>query len=301
MSAQYKTSWNVYSAWNYEKEIEDLNRASEQGWQLVKGGCFHSRFVKRPEIRYRYQLDFQKPDDLGRYIEIFREQGWEYINSTFNGWNYFRKIYDPSRPEESYEIFTDRESLREMNGRWVKIAAALAVFIGIMTLTAGFRLIRRPCLPYLVQMLTFLLECVFLLRGAFIMNDQDRDRSRSGENTLLLAFFAALVIGCFSFTAMESARPRMQTLMQAESVSEPVKDDRFNDFRVLYPDFYYLDLKGESAEPMTLEILDQAGEAVFSRTGTEIGGERIRLKLSRGQYVFSLSCTSGFKLDIDLK
>ena len=52
MSKNAKISFKVYSAWNYQKEIEDLNEASRQGWQLVKGGCFHSKFVKNPEIWY---------------------------------------------------------------------------------------------------------------------------------------------------------------------------------------------------------------------------------------------------------
>ena len=68
------------------QEVEDLNKMSDEGWQLVRGGCFQSKFVKNPDIRYRYQLDYQKIDDMARYIEIFREQGWEYVNSTFNGW-----------------------------------------------------------------------------------------------------------------------------------------------------------------------------------------------------------------------
>ena len=35
MSRKYKTSHKVYTAWNYEKEIEDLNAQSEKGWQLI--------------------------------------------------------------------------------------------------------------------------------------------------------------------------------------------------------------------------------------------------------------------------
>lgn len=73
MARQTKVSFGFYSAWNYQTEIEDLNRASEEGWQLVRGGCFHSRFVKNPHVRYRYQLDFGKIEDMGRYIETFRE------------------------------------------------------------------------------------------------------------------------------------------------------------------------------------------------------------------------------------
>ena len=34
---KYRTTHKLYSAWNYEGEIEELNRMSEQGWQLVEG------------------------------------------------------------------------------------------------------------------------------------------------------------------------------------------------------------------------------------------------------------------------
>lgn len=300
MSAKYKTSWNVYSAWNYEQEIEDLNRASEEGWQLLKGGCFHSRFVNDPGIRYRYQLDFQRPEDMVRYIETFREQGWEYINSTFNGWNYFRKIYDPSQPEEAYEIFTDRESLHEMNGRWVRIAMIIGILIGIMTLIALWRLVRRLCLPSTAQFLTLFIESAFLLRGAFIMNSQDMNRKRAGEKNLLTVFFLALTIGLFSFMILENARPHTQSLMISGDIDEPINGERFNDFKIYYPDFYYMDLEAEAAEPMTLEIVNSDGEAFWSQTGTRIGGDRIRIRLPRGEYCFSLTCTTGYRVDYTL-
>ena len=72
MARKYKRLFNMYPAWDYRRELEELNRQSEQGW--------------------------------------------EYIRTTFNGWSYFRKPWDPSLPEEQYEIFTDQASLREMTG-----------------------------------------------------------------------------------------------------------------------------------------------------------------------------------------
>ena len=32
MAGETKTSFKMYSAWNYQKEIEDLNKASLEGW-----------------------------------------------------------------------------------------------------------------------------------------------------------------------------------------------------------------------------------------------------------------------------
>ena len=128
---------------------------------------------------------------MGRYIETFREQGWEYVNSTFNGWHYFRKLYDPALPEEAYEIFSDRESLHELNSRWAE-------------------------------------------------------------------------------------------------------------FEVRYPDFYYLDLEIEASAPLTFEIVNEAGQAVYSRSDVSFREDNIRLKLPKGQYSFSMSCTSGFRLSCSM-
>ena len=68
---QIKHTHKVYSAWNYEKEIEDLNKASEEGGQLVKGGSFGSKFERNPNMQYRYQLDFRRVENMGRYIETY--------------------------------------------------------------------------------------------------------------------------------------------------------------------------------------------------------------------------------------
>ena len=210
------------------------------------------------------------------------------------------KIYDPSQPEEAYEIFTDRESLHEMNGRWVRIAMIIGILIGIMTLIALWRLVRRLCLPSTAQFLTLFIESAFLLRGAFIMNSQDMNRKRAGEKNLLTVFFLALTIGLFSFMILENARPHTQSLMISGDIDEPINGERFNDFKIYYPDFYYMDLEAEAAEPMTLEIVNSDGEAFWSQTGTRIGGDRIRIRLPRGEYCFSLTCTTGYRVDYTL-
>lgn len=296
MSQTYRTSFNVYSAWNYEQEIEDLNKASEQGWQLVKGGCFHSRFVKNPDIRYRYQLDFGKIEDMGRYIEIFREQGWEYINSTFNGWHYFRKLYDPELPEEAYEVFTDRESIQEMNERWARIALGVAVALGLFAVIGAIRMIMKPELPRLVQLLTFAAECAFLLRGVSIMRNPEAGRIRKGDNVLLGLFLAVVLVGNVATIALLDMRPNMATEQNAASLDAPIVDNRWNDFDVSYPDNYYLDLDMESSEPMTFQIVSESGEVVYTNTGTDFHEEGIRLRLSPGRYSFSMSADSGFEL-----
>ena len=120
----------VYAAWDYELEIKHLNEMSEKGWQVIHGGCFRTKYERDDSVVYRYQLDHNvKIENRMRYIDTFREQGWEYINSTFNGWHYFRKVYDPRKPAEEYEIYSDRASKEEMAGRLSKLLAVLSVVV----------------------------------------------------------------------------------------------------------------------------------------------------------------------------
>ena len=46
------TSHKFYAVWEYKREEKDLNEASKNGLQLVKGGCFHSVFRKDDRVRY---------------------------------------------------------------------------------------------------------------------------------------------------------------------------------------------------------------------------------------------------------
>ena len=301
MAAEYKTSYKAYSAWNYEKEIEDLNKASEQGWQLVKAGCFHSRFVKNPDILYRYQIDYGKIEDMGRYIETFREQGWEYVNSTFNGWHYFRKIYDPALPEEAYEIFTDRESLREMNGRWARLALAMGIIIGLFALFNLVQMIRMPELPRLALLLLFGIESAMLIRGGLIMRDPDTSRNRNGEGKLLAVFLAVMVIGLGSFFALSHNRLNMTTAQHAGSIDATITDSEWTSFEVKYKDYYYMDLDMKSDEPVTMKIINEAGDVVYTRTETDFSGRNIKLQLPKGKYKLLLSTQTGFdvKCEID--
>lgn len=296
MARQTKRSWKVYAAWDYRKEIENLNKASKQGWQLAKGGCFSSRFVKNPDVRYRYQLDFQKVSDMGRYIETFREQGWEYVSSTFNGWHFFRKLYDPALPEEAYEIFTDRESLREMHRRWARVALIIGAVIAAFALLWAVRMVQVPKLPTLVQLLLFVFEAVTLLWGGFLVRKSDAGHRRRSGTPSVAVFLAVVLLGTAGSLVLTGLRPHFVTVTAAESVTEPVQNESWAGFQVRYPDWYYLDLDIEAAEPLTFSILDEAGDTVYQVTEAQLHRKAIPLRLSSGEYALTISCTSGFRL-----
>ena len=301
MAEKFKTSYRVYAAWDYQKEIEDLNTSSKNGWQLLKGGCFHSRFVYNPDICYRYQLDFRKIEDMGRYIETFREQGWEYINSTFNGWHYFRKLYDPDIPDDAYEIFSDRESLREMNKRWARLAFIVALLCGLAAVVAAGWMIMEPHWPLAIQMSVLAVESIILFRGVRIMRDPDSGRNHRKENVLLAAFLATVIIGIASGIVLSDMRPYLSTEQNAETLAEALVDNRWVSFDVKYQDNYYLDLSMEAEEPFTFEIVNEAGETVFSKTGTNVREENIRIRLTRGKYWLSESAENSFALKCSIE
>ncbi|MBR6377509.1 MAG: DUF2812 domain-containing protein [Oscillospiraceae bacterium] len=303
MAKDRKSSWQAYVAWDYEKELEDLDRASQEGWQLVRGGCFHNKFVKNPQVRYRYQLDYGRIDDMGRYIETFREQGWEYVNSTFNGWHYFRKAWDPALPESAYEIYTDRSSLPEMEQRWARIAGIVGMVL--LGLTGGWlwSTIRQPQLPHLIMFLTLAVEAGFLLRGWVIMRSSNSPRKRGGESRMFLIFLAVILLGVAASITLTYLRPHFTTSQQASSVEFPVEDKDWQDFAVKYPDNYFLDLKMQAEEPITFSILNEAGETVFTKTETDFEAQNLRIRLPAGEYRYrlSLSGTGGFLVECELE
>ncbi len=86
-----KRTFKFFAAWDYEFEEQEFDRMSEQGWQLVSGGCFTQKYEFDDSVVYRYQIDYNNDvKDMARYDETFRDAGWERVNSNFNGWHIFR-------------------------------------------------------------------------------------------------------------------------------------------------------------------------------------------------------------------
>ncbi len=300
MAGETKTSFKMYSAWNYQKEIEDLNKASLEGWQLKKGGSFHSTFVKNPDVCYRYQLDYGRIDDMGRYIETFREQGWEYVNSTFNGWHYLRKLYDPSLPEEAYEIFTDRQSLQEMNRRWARLALIIGLILAAFAVFWAVRVIMEPNWPRILRLITFGFESGVLIFGSLVMMNPDAKKSRRGDNLFVVLFVAGILLGAAGSIVLDARRPHFQTNQTAGSVETPSRDEDWMSFKVPYSDYYYMDVDLEGEKPVTVKLLNETGEVLYAGTGTDLHEKNVQLRLSKGSYSLTLSKESGFKADVVL-
>ena len=301
---KYKTTHKMYSAWNYEREIEDLNKMSEQGWQLVAGRMFSCRFKRDESVRYRYQLDYRpRLDDRAGYIESFREFGWQYINSTLNGWHYFRKPYDPALPEEEYEIFTDRSSLQEMNNRWAKLGTGILIFGGIVAALLITLFALRPRLSTLALLIEYALLLFFIGRGVHIMRNPDRSKNRKGDVALTSVIIALILLCGISGTWLSANSADVTCNMSAgymDAIPAELENAcEWTSFEVKYPDFGYIDVEAKADAPLTVTVVDEAGEVLYTVTGSDISEENVRVMLHRGEYRIYISDFAGGAMEVD--
>lgn len=306
MARQYKRSFQFRTAWNYQRELEELDRASEKGWQLIRGGIISSRFKWNPDVRCRYQLDYPgEIEDMGRYIETFREQGWEYVNSTFNGWHYFRKIYDPSLLEEAYEIFTDRSSLKEMNCRWAKLAAAVLILLGVLMAAAAIYYILRPKLPTLICALAMLPLIVLMVRGVYIMRTPEKRKNRPWDSMLFAVMLAATICCCVGAGILSANRPYFNSTFAGEKINPiPASENQalqWCAFDIDYRDRYYFDLNITADSPVRVSIRNESGQTVYTAEGSSVAEKDRKLSLEAGTYTVVFSDFTGGPLEVTLK
>lgn len=305
---RYKTVFRAYFAWDFQQELNELDRMSQQGWQLIKGGCFHSRFRREPEKRYRYQLDYRPGiDDMDRYLETFREQGWEYVNSTFNGWRYFRKAYDPALPEEEYEIFTDRSSLTEMTRRLRNLALVLMSVALLMAAVEGVLLVMKPRLPQLIMTGTLLFEGLVIAWGAGFMDAPENRRGKAKSGYVIWVFLLALVLGFGSSIYLMEQRYSSGVMYLGSIGDGSATVEHWGEFDIAYKDNYYLSAEIRAESSLTLSLVrEETGETVYSRN-LETAGEKLPyllledepVKLERGSYRIYLSDYYGETLAIN--
>ena len=298
---KYKKTYNLYTAWNYEREVEDMNRKSERGWHLIRGKSFSHKYEYNPEVCYRYQLDYQPGlTEPGRYLETYYEQGWEMVGKTFNGWYYFRKLYDPSRPKEQYKLYTDTESLKEMNGRWAKIATALTLVYLVFFVIQLVYFISRPTYMTAAQLAMFLFIAGVFAHGILLMRNPKKKKTSVVDYVLGFLFFAVLIGGTIGNLILLNKRPHSNCDFCADYYMPIPKTQEecvmLNTMEVKYSDNYFLDLKISAEQPVKFQILDDAGETVYTAKEADYMEKNCRLRLKKGTYRIYLSDFEGGRL-----
>lgn len=168
----------IYFAWNYDKEEKMLNKKSEQGWNLIKGGCFHSVYEKDPMKNFSYRIDFNlnirnSKIEYNRYIELNKELGWELINVTFNGWIFLRKEKGLGQLQED-EIYTDTDSFNAMLNRWIHFGYGIlfVLFLISAVMAAMYAALKTPI--YLYYSIIYFVCVIFIFYGIVRMKGKKK-------------------------------------------------------------------------------------------------------------------------------
>ena len=258
-----KTRYVMYPAWEYRRELEDLNALSDAGWQLEKGGCFRSVFYRDETARYRYALDYNTSiDDPVRYRDTFAEQGWEFISDTFNGWHFFRKVYDPDLPPEEYEIYTDESSVRDMSDRWSRLGYTLGAIELVCATVNLFVLLRHPTVTNIAVALACLALGVMILAGAWRIRHPDvagKPRKSMGWcfTTLFSILLLGLLFGVIRYTQSSSG----------EYVYDPDLPPWTWQMSVPLPDFYTLDAEADTDANVDVTVTNKNGKVLATLGG----------------------------------
>ena len=281
-------SHKVYAAWEYEKEERDLNEASKKGLQLIRGGCFSSDFRRDSSVRYVYQLDYDSEiADPLRYRTAFEEQGWEYINSTFNGWHYFRKPYQEGLDPSEYRIYTDKQSLHQMQNRWVRIIGILLAVYIVMFILYLIRAIQTLELSIFMECAVFALLSITMGLGLLSII-----RGRKGKKTVLLipiqiALPASLIILIAS--VLVAIFGHTQVLYQENFTFINMAQDKLplssGEYTVDRSREYRLDLEMDAGHgEMTVNIVSDTGKVAYELTSAQCSITDQRVYLEEGQY-----------------
>lgn len=294
-----KTEYRAYAAWDYELELEHLNQMSEQGWQLIRGGCFHTKYEQDSSVVYRYQLDHNlKIENRMRYIDTFREQGWEYVNSTFNGWHYFRKVYDPAKPAEEYEIYSDKPSRAEMAGRLKKLMLALMVMVAGLLAAGVIAFVMEPEMAYVGILIEMLAGLILTATGFVRMRAVGRGE-RPCRRFRIEALVAMMLLGLVWMLVFSSAKQEIQ--MKSGSQDAYVNAS----FEMRLPDWVNFSVRSGETSELNVEVMNEGGAFLISRGNavaegekTEMGFEESGIFLMPGTYTVSVRCEPATSIEI---
>ncbi len=285
---QIKRRYTMYPAWEYKQEIADMNALSDKGWQLKKGGCFRSVFYWNDTARYRYALDYNNHiDDPARYRDTFAEQGWEFLNDTFNGWHFFRKRYDPSLPPEEYEIYTDEQSVREMAGRWSRLGYAFGAVELAATAANGLMALRLPSVTGIAITLACLVLGAAILTGAWrIRHPHVAGKPRKSLHWCFTTAISLLALGLL-FGVL-----RYYQSSSSEYVYDPSAPPWTWEMSAPLPDFYTMDVEADTDAMVKITVTDKNGKVLAEMGGEDLQAEKT-LFLWPGKYDVTVQYDAG--------
>ncbi|MBS4196776.1 DUF2812 domain-containing protein [Lederbergia citri] len=122
--------FKFFLASDLEKEEQWLTEMSRNGLHFTKYRLGMYYFEEDPNHSYVYQIDFRDADE--DYFQLYKDSGWENIESFIGKFHYFRM---PADQENIKKIYSDRESVKEAFQRMSQFY--LIIFIAMIGCQAG--------------------------------------------------------------------------------------------------------------------------------------------------------------------
>ena len=284
-----KTLPKFYLAFDYDKEEADINAMAEKGWQLKTGASFYHMY-ERSDRKYRYRLDYNPKalmdyEEKHRYLELFEEQGWEMISSTFNGWFYFRKLSLDGYNESDYIIYTDDSSLLDMLSRWMKIARILEIYsiACIILELVCYIEARRSFMLITILMCAF--GVVLMQLGISVMKKKKANPHEYKRRGVVLGYiaFTGMILSLILFFVFGSGIPYVYHMEIDTRINSSTSD--FTDtFEVKKDGIYYVNVDVINDRGGVMVRLLRDGDVVFNAGGTEFSVSKQEQKLKKGTY-----------------
>lgn len=268
----------LYAAWDYELELAELDFQSTQGWQLQEGKLFSRVYEKDDSKVYRHQLDYNGTSDTA-YYEMFAEQGWEYVNSTINGWNYFRKEVKGEFEESDYCIYTDVDSKEGMNKRFLRVMV-LVFLAGILAnMQHLFHFIATPKIANSPVLFVYMIYGFFFLKALLGLRRSAKGQKPKYRTKIELYFILLMLVVIFMVNGFSSVFGTQYRLNESYKGSE----QNFI-YEVDFSDFYYMSLEPSVGVPIELTIENNEGEEIYKNISFGLDGKRVSIFLPSGTY-----------------
>lgn len=126
-----KRVFKLFYVWNLDKEEAWLRSMANRGWFFQKINLLGIyTFLNGPCKDTIYKIDFNTHiKDMNEYYDLFRESGWQFINS-YAGQKYFKYTKDAEDYPEDAEIYSSpEEKLGWLRKRLIAVLAAFAITI----------------------------------------------------------------------------------------------------------------------------------------------------------------------------
>jgi hypothetical protein len=118
------TVYKIFFAWEDEREERWLEDMARQGWHLLRGNIAFFTFVKGEPAEVCYRLDYRGASGADpEYFALFRDAGWEQVETKCFGWYCFRSPAAKHAPD----IYTDVSSRVQ---KYQRLVWVLAVVLG---------------------------------------------------------------------------------------------------------------------------------------------------------------------------